>query len=112
MFFIQFTWVQSNRVLMSHSSPPSTTLETENQLARERITIGPAWDADTDHGLGRHHQATKKKVSVDEDRNGTENFPGEPESTATEHDHDDDQDSVNSILNMNEQMGFGTNGIK
>jgi hypothetical protein len=110
MFFIQFTWVQSNRVLMSHSPPPSTTLETENQVARERITIGPAWDADTDRGLGKHRQVTKKKVTVDEDGNGTEHGPGEPESTT--YDQDDEQDSVDSVLNMNEQMGFGTHGIK
>jgi hypothetical protein len=67
MFFIQFTWIQSNRILMSPSPPTSTTLETENQLARERITIGPAWDADTDRGLGKHHQANTEKATVDEE---------------------------------------------
>jgi hypothetical protein len=76
MYFIDFTWTQSNRVLNSFDPPLSTSVNKSNNrgndtsndeddskdnddpdkierlLARNRITIGKAWDDGTDQGLG------------------------------------------------------------
>lgn len=51
MFFVQFTWTQSNRILLS-SDPPVRDYNVENELARKRVTIGAAWDAAAGTGLG------------------------------------------------------------
>jgi len=53
MFYIEFTWTQSNRVLQSHGPPePSPNPITETELQRHRKTVGSAWDGANGYGLG------------------------------------------------------------
>jgi predicted membrane chloride channel (bestrophin family) len=66
MFFVQFTWTQSTRILAS-PDPPSSAYAVENELARRRVTVGPAWDADTANGLGDLGQANTSVRSYDDD---------------------------------------------
>mmetsp|Transcript_16426 Transcript_16426/g.45808 ORF Transcript_16426/g.45808 Transcript_16426/m.45808 type:complete len:601 (-) Transcript_16426:186-1988(-) len=53
MFFVQFTWTQSNRVLQSQSPPElEVNLDTETLLNRHRISVGGAWDDGVTSGVG------------------------------------------------------------
>jgi hypothetical protein len=88
MYFVEFTWTQSNRVLNS-IDPSSSSLSGSNSsnhdssinitnnedgeknnddpdkierlMARNRITIGKTWDDGTDQGLGVPWSDTKRK---------------------------------------------------
>jgi hypothetical protein len=101
MFFVQFTWTQSNRILMSPSPPSTTTFETEIRLARERISIGGPWDDGTDRGLGKHHDRVPGN-DADDGNNDDSEGGGPPESTL----------DVNADTMIEEQMGFGRHEIK
>lgn len=89
MFFVQFTWLNSNRILLSEAPPPSD-YAIENNLARNRITIGAAWDADSDRGLGKERKET--------DTVSPESNVGEASS---------DVDSISDV-----QVEFGRGGEK
>ena len=94
MFYIQFTWLNSNRVLLSEA-PPASDYSIEHDLARKRITVGAAWDGDSDRGLGSEQK--------------TENVAGgEPEKNS---DTNDDEEESSSEDLMDEQMGFGRSAI-
>lgn len=91
MFYVQFTWLNSNRVLLS-DAPPASDYAIEHDLARNRITVGAAWDAGSDRGLG-------SAVNKEDDNKG------EPENDSRTNDDDENNSSFSS--GMNEQMGFG-----
>jgi predicted membrane chloride channel (bestrophin family) len=54
MFYVEFTWTQSNRILQSHGPPePEPNPSTETELQRHRKTVGSAWDnGENGYGLG------------------------------------------------------------
>lgn len=46
MFYVNFTWEQSQRVLASHFPTTDATWEEESKLIQERKSIGgPAWES-------------------------------------------------------------------
>mmetsp|Transcript_25302 Transcript_25302/g.47147 ORF Transcript_25302/g.47147 Transcript_25302/m.47147 type:complete len:520 (-) Transcript_25302:115-1674(-) len=114
MFFIQFTWMQSQRVLASHDPPrrreeqqqDGDEEETELQLARERITIGAAWDGGTEFGLGSSNDTKKKGPAKGDgkDNNDQEDTEGGRDTSG------EDDDSSNA--SMEEQMRFGSHEVK
>jgi len=90
MFFVQFTWLNSNRILLSES-PSSSSYEIENDLARKRITIGAAWDDASNRGLGVQNE------QIDS---------GEVEYISRAH-HEVEYDHADDDSIMDHQMGFG-----
>lgn len=95
MFYVQFTWLNSNRILLSEDAPASNHYEIEHDLARNRITVGAAWDEGSDRGLGSEKKDGGPKGGELEVNDGTV------------HNDDDASSSDGSI--MDEQMGFGRN---
>jgi Bestrophin, RFP-TM, chloride channel len=147
MFFIQFTWTQSNRILNSmdplpppqHQHHPEAD-NVEHMLARNRVTIGKAWDDRTDQGLGVSINDRKKKdkkqknkrkqqpqqpqdhndkVNVDKvvttasnNVDSTQDFDDIEEENGND---DDDQASSTSSSDgseMDNQIGFGNQQVK
>jgi len=45
MFYVRFTWTQSNRILKSHF-PEEAAASVEAHLVSQRTTIGGAWEPD------------------------------------------------------------------
>jgi hypothetical protein len=137
MFFIQFTWTQSNRVMMSHDPPKSalpndggtciggreiswnlkdTSEEIEYVLARNRVTIGKAWDEGTDRGLGGN-VVGKKKGCDWQGQNAVVSVPGsndnsdDPEESGGTQENDDSS-TCSDLSALQEQIGFGGHSVK
>ena len=46
MHYLNFTWTQSNRILAAEAPGGNRTDEVEDDIVRERVTIGAAWDGE------------------------------------------------------------------
>jgi predicted membrane chloride channel (bestrophin family) len=104
MFFVQFTWTQSTRILAS-PDPPHSAYAVETELARRRVTVGSAWDADTDNGLGNPDQAISTIPPSHDDAEYNDHEKVSPVPTA----------GISSNFMMEDQKGFhkqaSTHGI-